>query len=224
MRLIVLALLTGCATDRTLLEVPVTVAAAPSEVTTDDGIALTLTSASYALADLRFEYPAQTTASLWEALSPIASAYAHPGHDFNGGIGGELLGSWTIDLLAGPSELGQAAIYDGEYATGHLTLPPEGTVALTGTASTAAGERAFRFELLPDQEVTGIPFEVTIDPDRPPTGITLDVDLGHALSFVDWTTEDADGDDVLTSADGALENTVSFGVVATPSFHLSLEN
>lgn len=52
----------------------------------------------------------------------------------------------------------------------------------------------------------------------------LGVDLAHALSFVDWTTPDADGDGALTEADGALANTVLFGVVATPTFTLTLEN
>ena len=59
--------------------------------------------------------------------------------------------------------------------------------------------------------------------DSPPAGLVLTIDLAHALSFVDWRTADADGDATLTTADGALANTVLFGVVATPTWTLTVE-
>jgi len=214
-------LIAGCAADRTLLAVPVTVDAAAPSVTDDAGMAITLTAATYTLADVRFEAPAVTTAGLSRWLSPVATALAHPGHDFTGDVAGELVGRWEVDLLGGPSALGRAAMYDGVYATGHLTLPAEGRVRLAGTAHTDAGDRAFDFEIVPDQPVTGIPFDATIDAAAPPEGITLSVELGHALSFVDWSTA---SDGPLTVSDGVLANTVLFGVVATPSFRLELED
>ena len=213
----------ACTADRALLEIPVTIAPSADTVTTDDGVALTLTTASYTLSDLRFEYPADTTASVMRLLSPTPVAHAHPGHDFAGGVGGELLGTWTVDLLAGPIDLGAASVYDGAFGTGRLTLPEGGVVRLQGAASTADGARAFAFEVAPDAAVTGIPFQVTLDAEHPPRAIVLSVDVGHALSFVDWSTPDEDADGVLTTADGLLTNTVSFGVVATPSFTLQLE-
>lgn len=213
-----LLLAVGCDAGHTLLERPVRVAASPDRVTTDDGVAITLTQASYTLADLRFERPADTTVALhWTSLF-VSTAHAHPGHDFAGGVGGELSGSWAVDLLAGPTELGSALIYDGPYETARLTLP--GAVQLAGTADGVA----FALELVPDQDVTGIPFEVTVVPESSGPVIELAVDIGHALSFVDWTTPDADADGVLTTADGVLANTVMFGVVATPSFSLTIDD
>lgn len=222
MRWLMASLLVGCTADRVLVQVPVEVEPTPAELSTDDGTTVRLTAASLVLADLRFEHPATTTASLWRALSPIPVAQAHPGHDFAGGVGGELVGQWTVDLLGPGSELGVAGLYDGSYATGHLTLPAGGLVILEGTASTGSGERSFRFELEPDHEVTGIPFEVEVVPETPPTRIVLGFDAGHALSFVDWSTPAAG--EQLTLDDGVLRNTVDFGVVATPSYTLTLEN
>ena len=62
----------------------------------------------------------------------------------------------------------------------------------------------FRFEVAPDQEITGLSFETTMAADTPPSGISLSVDLAHALSFADWRPIDADADGTLTTADGAL--------------------
>lgn len=217
---LLLLLLAGCATDHTLLDVPVRVASGSAEVVTDDGVEITLTTASLTVGGLRLEHPPETAARRWPRL--ISTAYAHPGHDFSGEVGGELVGTWVVDLLAGPTELGVASIYDGDYATGRLTLPADGEVHLEGVCADD-GDRPFRFDLVPDQDVTGIPFVVTLDADTSPEALVLSVDLGHALSFVDWSTAD-DGDGVLTLDDGLLANTVLFGVVATPTYALSLED
>lgn len=217
------ALLAGCADDRALLPVPVTVTPSAAEVQPAEGVTATLTAASMTLTDLRLEAPAET-ARRGPILPFISPALAHPGHDFAGDVAGELVGTWTLDLLAGPTALGSASCYEGSYATGRVGILPSPSVLLEGTATTLAGEVAFRFTLEPDQEITGIPFAVELDADAPPAGITLGVDLGHALSFVDWATPDGDGDGLLTEADGVLANTVLFGVVATPTFTLALEN
>jgi len=218
-----LALLVGCAEDRALLTIPVRVAPSSGEVQPADGVTATLSAASMTLSDLRLEAPAET-ARTWRIPALVSTAVAHPGHDFSGDVAGELVGTWTLDLLGAPTELGSASCYEGSYETGRVRVAPSPAVLLEGSATTDAGAVAFRFTVEPDQEITGIPFEVALDADTPPSGITLGVDLAYALSSVDWTTPDGDGDGVLTEADGALANTVTFGVVATPTFTLTLEN
>lgn len=220
--LALLVLLSGCAEDRALLALPVTVSPSPGEVEPAAGVSVTLTTASLTLSDLRLEAPAQTARRL--PLPFVSTAHAHPGHDFAGDVAGELVGTWTLDLLGVATELGAASCYEGSYATGRVDVEPAPAVTLEGTATTSGGDVPFRFVVAPDQEVTGIPFEVELDADAPPSGLALAVDLAHALSFVDWTTPDADGDGALTEVDGALANTVLFGVVATPTFTLTLEN
>ncbi len=222
MRLLFPLVVVGCAEDRALLPVPVHVTPSTSTLQLDDGVTVTLTAASLTLADLRLETPA-STASVHRSWSIISTAHAHPGHDFAGEVAGELTGTWTIDLLGDDTFLGQASCYEGAYATARLHLLPEPTVLLEGTATTAETTRLFTFELAPDQEITGLLFAAELDEDAPPAGIALSVDLAHALSFVDWTTPDDDGDDRLTTADGQLGNTTLFGIVSSPTFTLALE-
>ena len=213
-------LLAACATtDRALLTVPVTLRGAAAEVTPVDCVSVTLTEATVTLSDVRMEgYP--QTAFRW---SPIPVAHAHPGHDFAGDVAGELTGTWTVDLLGGDTILGDAACYEGDYATGRISLLPDRATVLAGTATVDGMATPFRFEVAPDQEITGLSFETTISASAPPSGVHLSADLAHALSFVDWRTADADGDATLTTADGALANTVVFGVVATPTWTLAPE-
>ncbi len=220
MTVILMAL--ACVDDRALLTVPVATSTSASELSPADGVTVTLTRAELTLSDLRMEGPA-TTALRWAPPRLIATAHAHPGHDFAGQVGGELVGTWTLDLLAAPVDLGAASCYTGAYATARLNLEPSPGVTLEGVATTLGGDVPFRFVVEPDQEVTGVPFEVVLDEAAPPEGVTLAVDLEHALSFVDWATPDTDGDGALTTADGSLANTVLFGVVATPTFTLNLE-
>lgn len=214
----------ACVADRVLLGVPVEVEPAVATVTPGDGVEITVTRATVTLQDLRLEGPADTTASVWPSLWPISSAHAHPGHDFEGGLQGELAGTWAVDLLVGVPELGLADCYDGAYATARFRLPAGAAVQLEGTARVDGTDRSFALEVFPDREITGIPFEVTMAADAPPTRMVLTSDLTHALSFVDWRTPDGDADGVLTTADGALENTVTFGVVSTPAWTLTLED
>lgn len=218
-----LPLLAGCAEDRTLLGVPVHVAPSSSTLELAEGVTVELTTASLTLSDLRLEAPAET-ASVRRSWSLIPTARAHPGHDFAGAVAGELTGTWTVDLLGEDTPLGEAACYDGAYATARVHLLPEPLAVLEGIATVQGEARAFSFGLAPDQEITGLPFAVTLDADAPPSGITLSVDLSHALSFVDWTTPDDDGDALLTTADGELGHTVRFGVVSSPSFSITLED
>lgn len=208
--------LVACAEDRALVSVPTHTVASPAEVDAG-GAAVALTEAAVTLSDWRFEAPPEVA---W--LPPlVSSAYAHPGHDFDGAVSGELAGTWTLDLLAA-TELGTAGLYEGAYATARVGIAPP--VRLAGTAITAGGARPFRFTLAPDQALTGIPFEFTVSAAAPPSGLAVGVDLGHALSFVDWAAPDTDGDGVLTEADGAaVANTATFGVVATPTWSLRVE-
>ena len=215
-----LILLLACgAADRALLTVPVTFAGVAPDVAPAEGVTLTLTEASVTLSDLRMENPAQTALR----VPFISAAYAHPGHDFAGGLAGELTGTWTLDLLGEDVPLGDASCYEGDYATARVSASPDPLTVLAGTATVDGTVTAFRFEVAPDQEITGLSFQTTMSADSPPAGLVLTIDLAQALSFVDWRTADADGDATLTTADGALANTVLFGVVATPTWTLTLE-
>jgi hypothetical protein len=203
------------------MSVPVTAASAEATIEPAAGVAVTLTSATLTLSDLRLETPA--TARWTPRVPGVSAALAHPGHDFAGSVAGELTGTWTLDLLADSTRLGDASCYEGDYATARLTLLPDPAAAFTGTVSVAGVDRAFRLDLTPDQAITGILFEATLSAEAPPAGLTLSFDLAHALSFVDWSTPDADGDGVLTTADGPVANTALFGLVATPTYTLYLE-
>lgn len=223
MRPLWLLLLTGCAEDRVLLSIPVHVLPSASTAELDDGVTVELTAASLTLSDLRLEGPAQTAAR-HRPWSLVSTAHAHPGHDFAGEVAGELTGTWTVDLLGEQTLLGDASCYDGEVATARVRLDPDPGVRLEGTATVDGEVRPFAFAVAPDQEVTGIAFAATLDADAVPAGVAVSVDLAHALSFVDWTTPDGDGDGLLTVGDGELENTVLFGIVSSPSYSLTLEH
>lgn len=218
-----LLLLAGCAGDRALLSLPVHVSPSVAAFDLDEGVSVELSAASLTLSDLRLEGPAQTASRL-RSWPLISTAHAHPGHDFAGDVVGELTGTWTVDLLGPDTALGDAACYEGDTATARLSLLPEPAAIIEGTATVDGAPRSFAFSLAPDQEITGLPFQATLDAAAPPAAFALSVDLAHALSFVDWRTPDEDGDDLLTTADGELGNTVLFGVVSSPSFTLVLED
>ena len=204
----------GCATDPVLLSVPVEFEGAPVALEVG-GVEVTLTEASLTLSDLHLSTPAQ--ARRWSLLS---TAYAHPGHDFSGDVRGELTGTWTLDLLdPGPTTLGSASLYEGNYETGRIYILEEPAGILRGSA----GGIPVEFPLSLSQEVTGLDFLTTVDAAEPPQRLVLSVDLGHALSYSDWSTPDADGDQTLTASDGLLGNTVPFGVTSTPTWLLTLE-
>ncbi len=180
--------------------------------TSADGVEIQLEEAWIVLADLRLEAPATTAAK-------------HPGHDFSGATSCELLGAWELDLLGEARELGEASCLDGELATGRVVLAAEPALVLAGTATLVdETERPFLFELDLDDEITGIPMDAVLDAATPPAGLVLSVSPATMLSFVDWASEDSDGDDLLTTADDLLGNTVPFGVVSTNSFSLTIED
>jgi hypothetical protein len=186
-----------------------------------DEVGITLEEAYVLLSDLRLESPS-ATARRWRPRL-IASAWAHPGHDFSGDTSCELLGDFVVDLLADPVDLGEAACLDGALATGRVWLTGEPALSLAGTAILPdATERAFRFELDLDEEVTGIEIETALDAGAPPASLTLGISPASMLSWVDWSSEDSDGDDLLTTADDLLGNTVPFGAVSTASFTLEI--
>ncbi len=206
--------LAACAHDhRENLSVPAhAVGLDPATFAAADGVEVQLEGAWVVLADLRLEAPASTAAK-------------HPGHDFSGDTSCELLGSWELDLLGDALDLGEVACLDGGLATGQVVLVGEPAVVLTGTATLPDGtERVFRFELALDDEITGIPMDAYLDAAAPPVGLELGVSAATMLGFVDWSTEDDDGDGILTTIDGLLGNTVPFGAVSTASYSLELED
>lgn len=220
--IVICVVFVACQPDRELIDMAATTRAIPTEIALENGGTATLTTATATFGDLVFEQPARTTALSW--LSPIQTATAHPGHDFAGGVGGELLGEWTVDWLADDLSLGTAQLYEGEYATARLFLPPETHITLAGDAVIDGKTVAFDLDLVADQPITGISFVHIVDPLDPPAALVVSFDPAHALAFIDWDTPDDDGDGLLTETDGDIANTSRFGLTATPSWHLSLED
>ena len=207
--------LTACTAEPTrLYSVPVT--ADPVDGagwTTDDGVAIALTSATVTFADLRLHTPPADMV-VWPALLP--TAYAHPGAAIRGETAGELLGTWTLDLLGGPVQLGTASCYLGACATASLQLA--GALSLRGSATPAGGEPiAFTFDADLSDMVEDLLFETTL---TPASALTLSVNSASVLAPVDWSTEPADG--ALTLTDGALANTVAFGARSADTWTLTV--
>ncbi len=213
-----LSLAVACAPGRTVVQVPVAFAPSSPDVVPGDGVSIALDDASVTVAHLRLESPPDPTAR-WRLPSLISTAVAHPGHDFAGGVSGELLGTWTLDLLGDPVPLGSATLQDGAYATARLQVEASPVLTMSGTATVDGDPIPFGLEAAIAQEITGIPFDLTLDPETPPEALTLSVDLDHALSFVDWRT-DPGADGLLTIDDGAVGHTLTFGVVSTPTWTL----
>ncbi|MFM7204882.1 MAG: hypothetical protein ACKO6N_29260 [Myxococcota bacterium] len=188
-----------------------------------DGSSLELQEARLTLADLRLERPVENQALRWNPLQP-ALALAHPGHEFSGNVAGELLGTYTLDLLGEPTTLGQAQLYTGQFATAQLHLPGE----TQGPILTLVGVREYEGKSLPvtlalslEYEVHGIPFEQEILPDSQAAHLKLELDLAHMLSFLDWSAGDENQDGVLTLDDPSVYNPLVFGVSATPSYRIT---
>lgn len=209
--------LVACLVDRVLVPVPVAVVGSVGVFEPEPGIVVRVDRAVLHAADFRFEGPA--TAS-WSLPGLSSTAWAHPGHDFAGQVGGELLGTYTIDALTTFEELAVADCFEGIYATARFDLV--GPVEIEGVTSVDGELRSFRFTYDADEDVSGVPFEAVIEADSP--GAVLHIDLEHALSFIDWRTPDTDGDFVLTVADGAIANTLPFGVQSTASYTMTLES
>ena len=220
--LLLAVLLAACTSDsRRALAVPVEAGGTdPALFVAAGDVEIHLEEARLQVADLRLEQPSEVAR---RSLAFIRTARAHPGHDHGGDVVGELLGAWELDLLAGPSSLGEATCLEGELATGRLLVSGEPAAVLAGSASLPTGEeRAFRFEMSLDQEISSITLSGTLDADAPPAGITLGISPAAMLSYADWNTDDGDG--LLTLVDGLLGNTVPFGVANSTSFTFSLDD
>lgn len=208
----------GCSIDeRLMVQVPV-VAGSGAEGTfaAPDGGTVTLDAATVTFADLRLEEPPATDllAAVYGLVVPVAQA--HPGHDYPGDVAGELLGEFTVDLLAPDADIGVASCYEGPYATGRVRLT---AVHLEGTHVDLAGVGTpFAFDLALDDDIIGIPFVADLDAAAPPAALGIRFDPAQALAHVDWTAPTAG--DVATVDDEIYGNTVRFGVLATPAWTL----
>ncbi|MBN1336711.1 MAG: hypothetical protein JXB39_12205 [Deltaproteobacteria bacterium] len=220
-----LAVLASCSPEsRGSLQIPVHLAGSdPATFVGSDGAEVRLDRALLVLSDLRLESP--PTVARLRLPSPLRSAWAHPGHDFSGDTACELLGTWELDLLSDSGlDPGNATCLEGDLATGRVRLSAEPALDLAGEVTLEGGEkRSFHFEVFLDEEVAGIPIEARLDADAPPALLDLAASPATMLSWSDWSTEDEDQDGLLTLSDGALGNTVPFGVVSTASFTLDLD-
>lgn len=212
-------LLLACLADRALLSVPARLAPSADTLTPEAGVSLRLEAATVGVEALHVDGPTTLAGLPW-----VRAAYAHPGHGGTGEVVGELLGPWDLDLLGEPISLGDALIYEGEAASARLSLGAAPGARLRGVAELEGETRDFDLYFAESIEITEIPFAQELSAEAPPTGLRLSVDLAHALSFIDWQTPDADGDGLLTEADGATAETLAFGLVATPTWTLTLED
>lgn len=220
------ALLPACGSQaRQSVDVPVAISAKAALPSFDlaDGTHFEVDTATFAFHDVRFEEPPEVAGLGWPALVP--TALAHPGHDFAGAASGELLGNFEVDLLAGRQPLGEATLLCGSYATARLQWPAGAPAAvLSGTVTVVAGTPIpFSFSVGDEREIAGMDFETEVSAVSPPSGLTLGLDLARMLSSSDWTTADGDGDGALTAADGALGNTVPFGVRTSAAWTWEIE-
>jgi hypothetical protein len=100
----------------------------------------------------------------------IPEAHAHPGHYQQGNALGEMTAPATVDLVAGPAEMGPSASVTGLYRSALFTfgVPPAGPLAaelgaavvlIEGSAQSGAEERLFRAEAAPADvfDTTGAP-------------------------------------------------------------------
>ena len=194
---------------------------APTEWTDADGRVIALERGEITLQDLYLHEPAATHVASFHPLDLlIPSAYAHPGHDDAGSVAGEMLGRWRVDLAAGVQPLGTAALYEGAFASATLGLASE-VAFLEGTVTDEAGTRPFAFSLVPDQELTGLPFEARFEASDTPT-LRIEIDPAWILSFVDLGAPDTDGDGLLTGGDGDNEALLRFGVHSTGGYAVAL--
>jgi hypothetical protein len=94
------------------------------------------------------------------AVLGVGSAFAHPGHYKAGEALGQMLDSWSVDLLAGPADLPTGEGVTGLYrsASFSFTAPPQGPMAGELAAHAAvveglaerAGEAPRRFRAVAD--------------------------------------------------------------------------
>lgn len=214
------AVLIGCADGREALSVPVVFVPAEAAFALDEAVEITLTEARLTISDLHLLTPDHGTARLG-AWSPIGTAHAHPGHGGTGSVTGELLGSWSLDLLGAPTELGAASCWEGDTATARWVFPAEPAATLVGTATVHGIEHPFAFTVAPDHSLEGLPFVASLQADRPLSRITLAADPARILSFIDWSS--LPDQTPLTEVDPALENSVIAGLLSTRSYLLTPE-
>lgn len=175
----------GEPTEAPRVELPVVVdASGLRSTTTNVGFEVEVTRARLAFGDLDFIVDDESSeASLLRNLSNaiVPTAHAHPGHQHDGQIGGELLGHFAIDWLADDGrDLGDATLIASEYGSANFTYrrgstdglstddPLVGhTAIISGTASRSGESRDFTviIDAPEDRQLVGAPFEHSIDED-----------------------------------------------------------
>jgi hypothetical protein len=169
--------------------------------------------------------------SLWAALSPIGTAHAHPGHYIAGNAKGEMLAPFSVDLLAGPTDLpaGDGITGDVRSATFSFAAPSAGPVveALAGHVAVTEGTATkdamtIHFALAADladvertakdAEITGCTFdEAHIDA---PGTVTVTVKPRVWFNLVDFSA--------IASGTADAPTVVDTGAIAHVAFALGL--
>jgi hypothetical protein len=166
-----------------------------------------------------------------ERFLGVRVAHAHPGHYEEGGILGEMLEPTSVDLVAGPTELGSGPGVSGEALSGRVsfTSPAEGPFAadlgdavilLEGEAALDGETRVFRaiarlsdvLDAAGEPDVEGCEFaNGTIDSDG---RVTLILRPSVWLDQVEFAVvpETADGAPVELARDGAPHRAFARGV------------
>jgi hypothetical protein len=142
---------------------------------------------------------------LWQALSPIATAWAHPGHYIEGSPKGQMLEDFSVDLMAGPAMLPDGAGISGLIRSAtfsfaaHPAGPPVAVTTLGGHVVATQGSaskdgRTVNFILTADLadvsrtakdgKITGCAFkEITADADGT---VTITIKPRVWFSLVDF--------------------------------------
>ena len=213
----VLMIAPGCVEDRPLRLLPLSVAAIGESSDTHS-----LSAAGLGVSSVHLDGPAKTRATGWALVSV---AHAHPGHGATGAVVGEWQGPKAVDLLAGKMELGTLGAYSGAVGSGRFALDSDLPVDWTGTLEHPESGAAvpFSYTTFLSHDTTTVPFTTTIPSNGSPGTLVLTIDLAEALSYVDVTIADSNGDGVLDSTDDAFVQSVQFGLTSASAWSLSLE-
>lgn len=153
----------------------------------------------------------------------VGTAYAHPGHYVEGEALADLLQPVTLDLLAGPTELGQAHGVSGAYNSARVVLSPnpelgDQAVRILGRATKNGVTVQFRGALTLEQPIEGVAFGQDIEASD--GQVRLEIDLGEWVRRIDFGTLPT-GAEVELSPDTQAHNAFSRGVNNTTAFHFT---
>ena len=226
--------------------VPVWLAAAPGEVTTDLGYTVRLTVARQVLTNLVFTRGGEAHAGSFGWL--VGRAHAHPGHAAGGEARGELPGRFVVDWLGGEGLLGTASVLPGRLDGLDFGLGTAGRADVAAgkvaegdgivghnlylEAEVQRGDQRWTLAVaVPqdlDEQVTGVVCAATIGRE-PGLGLVLALRVADpfeddtVFDGIDFAVEDADGDGhIAPGADETLTNRIRRALATHDHYEVSV--